>query len=51
MLADIEIQPLRDTIEKQDPTADIKQFFGAPYLAKGKRGSELKLHRKCKTCG
>jgi hypothetical protein len=51
MLADIEVQPLRDTSDKKDPTADVKQFFGDPYLAKGKRGPTLKLHRKCKTCG
>ncbi|KAJ6621989.1 hypothetical protein B0H10DRAFT_1945014 [Mycena sp. CBHHK59/15] len=44
MLADIEVQPLRDISDKKDPTADVKQFFGDPYLAKGKRGPELKLH-------
>lgn len=52
MLADIEVQPLVPTAEsKVDATADIKQFFGAPYMTKGKRGSVLKSHRKCKTCG
>lgn len=51
MLADIEVQPLRDVSDKKDLTADVKQFFGVPYLAKGKRGPELKLHRKCKICG
>jgi succinate dehydrogenase/fumarate reductase-like Fe-S protein len=39
MLADIEVQPLRDVSDKKDLTSDVKQFFGVPYLAKGKRGS------------
>ncbi|KAJ7181304.1 hypothetical protein C8R43DRAFT_269096 [Mycena crocata] len=52
MLADIEVQPLVAVAEsKPDPTADIKKFFGEPLMMKGKRGPELKLHRKCITCG
>ncbi|KAJ7475597.1 hypothetical protein B0H11DRAFT_2427266 [Mycena galericulata] len=52
MLADINVPPLVDPGEaKLDPTADIKQFFGAPFQTKGKRGPELKAHRKCKICG
>ncbi|KAJ7314467.1 hypothetical protein DFH08DRAFT_972868 [Mycena albidolilacea] len=52
MLADIEVQPLVAVAEsKSDPTADIKKFFGAPSMRKGKRSPALKLHRKCITCG
>ncbi|KAJ6607650.1 hypothetical protein B0H10DRAFT_1956091 [Mycena sp. CBHHK59/15] len=53
MLADIEVQPLVNVEEgsKMDPTADIKQFFGDAFMTKGRRGPELKSHRKCKTCG
>ncbi|KAJ7330821.1 hypothetical protein DFH08DRAFT_940146 [Mycena albidolilacea] len=52
MLADIEVQPLVAVAEsKSDPTADIKKFFGAPSMMKGKRSPALKLHRKCITCG
>jgi hypothetical protein len=52
MLADIEVQPLVAVVEsKTAPTADIKKFSGGPTMIKRNRGPELKLHRKCITCG